>query len=112
MTSREGAMTLRQKTIIRVTIASLLMAGLIYREFQRGYSLHTVALLSGITLLVCAIVNVMPKRFTFTGRYMPNLEEQLTPIWGYGPPKHWRPFIAGLFFLSGIALVIWAIFNP
>jgi hypothetical protein len=102
-------MTLRQKTIIRVAVGGLLLVGLIYREVRNGYSPHTIALLFGIVFLIAGIISIVAKRYTLTGRFAPNLEEQLTPIWGYGPPKRWLPIIIALDFLVGIALIAWAV---
>lgn len=102
-------MTLGQKTIVRVAIGGLLLAGLIYRAVRQGYSPHTVALLFGIVFLIAGIISFVPKRYTLAGKFMPNLEEQLTPLWGYGPPKRWLPIIATVEFLGGIGLIAWAV---
>jgi hypothetical protein len=104
-------MTFRQKTVVRIVVASLLLAGLTYREIMSGYSIHTIVLLLGIVFLISGILIVLPKRYTLTGRFMPNLEEQLTPVWGYGPPKNWRPIIAALDLVVGIALIAWVVFR-
>jgi len=86
-----------------------LLVGLMYREVRSGYSPQTIALLFGVTFLIAGGISILPKRYTLIGRLVPNFEEQLTPIWGYGPSKRWQPIIAALELLIGIALIAWAV---
>ena len=99
-------MNLWQKTLIRIGAASVLLAILILRFFQFGYSLRTNMLVAGATLAVGGAGSLAIRPFLY--KKVPTIDDQLTPMFGYGLPKKARvPFLV-LLVVIGVGLIAWA----
>jgi|ERR1041384_389130 hypothetical protein len=99
-------MTLWQRTAIRVGVASIFVALVLYRAAQYPMPLRVKLLFGGATFVALGVLAFVIRRPL--DRAAPNLKEQLVPMWGYGLPK-WAetPFMLLIVFV-GLAMIIWA----
>jgi hypothetical protein len=97
-----------QRTVLRVVVAGSLLVYLLYRFQQSGLFAKDNAMLLGILLMMMGALS-----FYFRAKFkrsVPDLQERLIPIWGYGLPQWGQMATSWLIIVLGVGLVAWAQF--
>jgi hypothetical protein len=93
-----------QRTILRVGVGLAVLAVLVWRFQQSGAFENANASIFGIALMavgvLAAIFGIVFRKQNFA------LQERLTPVWGYAPPKWAQPLTWLLIVAVGAALVV------
>jgi hypothetical protein len=102
-------MSLWQRTVVRIGLASALLAVLIIRFLRFGYPIRTELLFAGGTLAIGGLGSLIIRPFLY--KAAPNIDEQLKPVWGYGLPMRMRVPLLIFMTIVGLGIIAWAMFG-
>src|SRR5665213_3564098 len=95
-----------QRTVLSVTIAGIVFLYLFYSFRQSGVLSKSDALFVGVGLVVMGCLSLF--FHAILNKKVPDLQEVLTPVFGYTLPK-WGQ-VAAMYFIAGlgVALIVWS----
>ena len=100
------ALGLWQRTVLRVIAAGAFLMFLFYRTYETGGFSKENSLYLGIGFFGAGLLTFF-LRAKFD-RAAPDLQDRLTPVWGYGVPRRYQPVTSYLILALGVGLIIWS----
>jgi hypothetical protein len=95
-----------QRTVLRVVVSGVVLVWLFYQFQHNGVFAKGNAQFFGIGLVAMGGLSFFIRRMI--DNKVPDLQETLTPVFGYGLPKRGQIAVSCAIVALGIVLIVWS----